>query len=166
MWLVLEKTGVKLNGKKAGRDRAALSDFSAELAFEAGGRKGRWLEAFSLQCSLKGMVDKTVTKWSLAIGSQRSSGSSGSSLLQHGCRPSLPQHGCRPWRASHRPPTPWSLNGLCCCSGLRCGIVQRPCSPLPYSCAWLTTGPAAMLGKAGSRRLQWLICIFRKLEGE
>lgn len=157
MWLVLEETGVKLNGKKAGRDRAALSDLSAELAFDAGGRKGRWLEAFSLQCSLKGMVGKTVTKWSLAIGSQRSSGSSGSHL---------PQHGCRPCCASHRPSTPWSLNDLCCCSALWCGIVQRPCSPPPYSCAWLTTGPAAVLGKAGSRRLQWLICIFRKLEGK
>lgn len=47
-----------------------------------------------------------------------------------------------------------------------CGVVERPCSPPPYSCSWLTTGPAAMLRKAGSRRRQWLICTFRKLEGK
>lgn len=90
MWWVLEETAVKVNGKEAGRGRATLSDLSAELAFE-----GRWKEE-----KVVGSVSacrKIVTKWSLALGRQRSPVSS---------RTRLPQHGCRPCGASHRPPTP------------------------------------------------------------
>lgn len=154
MWLVLEKTGVKLNGKKAGRDRAALSDFSAELAFEAGGRKGRWLEAFSLQCSLKGMVRRNRHKmeprnrqseYFRVFRKQPSSAwLPAQPLLSMAAGPGVHLTDLQLLEA-------WTASAAALDSGV---VLCRGHAPHhPHSCAWPTTGPAAMLGKAGSRRL-------------